>query len=741
LALLAAACSSTGVHEGVATFSAHGSVEQLWLTGATPGARLTLTDGHNATVAAASVDQEGSALFRGLAPGAGYRVHQNENGARSASPQMTVLSTASAPPDTNVYDQTLPTGGYAGHTTDGYGYLTTRDGTKLAIDVKLPGPADRGPYPTVVEYSGYGYADPSGAESSISQIVALFGYAVVDVNMRGTGCSGGVFDYFEPLQSLDGYDVIETVSRQPWTMHHKVGMIGVSYGGISQLFVGATAPPDLAAIAPLSVIDDTATTLYPGGILNSGFAQSWATDRVHDSMAASATTGQAWAWKQIQAGDKTCEANQALRAQTPDLIAKMRANSHYDPKVADPLSPDTFVNKVNVPVFLACQWEDEQVGGHCPELASKFTGTSHKWFTFTNGTHIDSLDPATFNRWYDFLELYVAQRAPHLPDSLKALSAVVFKDTMGVDGVSLPPDSIQAEPDYQHALAAFQGLPEVRVLFDNGAGAAPGAPVPGFEQSFPSLPIPGTQVQTWYFGPGGALLADRSTTAGSDAFNWMPGARPSTDFTGSSSDIWAATPSYQWTPLPDGTAASYVTAPLTHNTVAIGTGSVDLWLQSNQSDTDLQVTLTEVRPDGQEVFVQDGWLRASDRKLDAVSTDTNPVPTFRGADVAGLPSGQWTEVRVPLYYSGHAFRAGSRIRVTVEAPGGDQPFWALGVLNAKGQVIDSIARTPTMPSRLVLGVQNDVNVPTPLPPCPALRGEPCRAYQPFANAPGPSISG
>ena len=29
-------------------------------------------------------------------------------------------------------------------------------------------------------------------------------------------------------------------------------MMGISYGGISQLFVAATRPPHLAAIAPLS---------------------------------------------------------------------------------------------------------------------------------------------------------------------------------------------------------------------------------------------------------------------------------------------------------------------------------------------------------------------------------------------------------------------------------------------------------------------------------------------------------
>ena len=66
------------------------------------------------------------------------------------------------------------------------------------------------------------------------------GFTVVDVNMRGTGCSGGAFDFFEPLQSLDGYDVIETIARQPWVAHHKVGMMGISYGGISQLFTAQT---------------------------------------------------------------------------------------------------------------------------------------------------------------------------------------------------------------------------------------------------------------------------------------------------------------------------------------------------------------------------------------------------------------------------------------------------------------------------------------------------------------------
>ena len=40
-----------------------------------------------------------------------------------------------------------------------------------------------------------------------------------------------------------------------------------------------------------------------------------------------------------------------------------------------------------------------------------------------------------------------------------------------------------------------------------------------------------------------------------------------------------------------------------------------------------------------------------------------------------------------------------------------------------------------MPSSLILPVVPGVNVPTGLPPCPGLRGEPCRDYQPYVNQP------
>src|ERR671937_523553 len=502
-----------------ASFSAHGSVEQVYVTHLASGAQMSLLNPDGQTIRTKQANAQGGLLFRSVPPGTGYRVRLSATGAKSGP--LTVLSTRSAPPSTAIYDQQIP--------SKGYGYLRSRDGIKLAYYVHppedvakaLPGvnppPVPSGPTPTLIEYSGYGYADPAGPQNGISILANLMGFTVVDVNMRGTGCSGGAFDFFEPLQSLDGYDVIETIARQPCVLHHKVGMMGISYGGISQLFTAQTQPPSLAAISPLSVIDQTQTTLYPGGILNTGFAVAWAEDRVHDAEPASPNGGQAWAYKRIQDGDQTCKDNQVLHGEAADLLAKIRANDHYVPSVADPLAPITFVNKINVPVFMACQFTDEQTGGHCPDLAEHFSGTQRKWFTFTNGTHVDSLDPVTFNRWCDFLQLYVAQQAPLAGcAAIHAAAPAIYQEAMGISGVTIPPDPIQLQPTYAGALAAFEKLPSIRVMFDNGAGGQqPGQPQPGFEQSWPSFPIPGTSGRSWYFGPGGSLGDSAPAQAGS----------------------------------------------------------------------------------------------------------------------------------------------------------------------------------------------------------------------------------
>ena len=470
------------------------------------------------------------------------------------------------------------------------------------------------------------------------------GFTVVDVNMRGTGCSGGAYDFFEPLQSLDGYDVVETIARQPWVLHHKVGMMGISYGGISQLFTAQLNPPqpggDLADVGDRQHPDDAVPGRGPQhGLRRRLGPGARRTTRCRPS----ADGGQAWAQQRIQDGDATCRDNQALHPEAIDLMDKIRANAHYVPEVADPLAPVTFVDRIHVPVYMACQWTDEQTGGHCPALAEHMTGTQRKWFTFTNGTHIDALDPQTFNRWYDFLQLYVAQQAPLANAAvIRAAAPAIYQEAMGITGVTLPRDPIQEQLTYHGALTAFESLKPIRVLFDNGAGGPQaGYPNPGYEHSFDAFPIPGTTARSWYLNRDGALADAAPAVSGSDRFTWNATARPFTDFAGDTAGgaggLWTATPTYDWRQSPAGNAVSYLSAPLKQDTTVIGAGALEAWVRTGRPNVDLQATITEVRPDGKETFVQSGWLRAEraqarPRPEHAAGAGPEPARVRRGAD-------------------------------------------------------------------------------------------------------------
>src|SRR5207248_8181050 len=167
-------------------------------------------------------------------------------------------------------------------------------------------------------------------------------------------------------------------------------------------------------------------------------------------------------------------------------------------------------------------------------------------------------------------------------------------------------------------------------------------------------------------------------------------------------------------------------SPLTANTTVIGAGAVKAWVRSSTPNVDLQATVSEVRPDGKETFVQGGWVRADERKLDSQkSTPLEPVLSLRASDVSPMPANKFVPLTIPLYYEGHVYRAGSRIRVTITAPNGDQPIWSFGeTAPRKSFSTVVIAHSKRMPSRLVLPVVPGVEVPTGLPPCPGLRGEP-----------------
>ena len=163
LLLVMTAAGASAQSDAQPTFSAHGSVQQVYVTGMGSGAEMSLVNRHGQTIATQRANGLGGLLFRNVPAGNGYRVRPAGGGVESDP--LTVLSTRPAPPSTDIYNQSIP--------SSGYGYLTTRDGIELAIyvhppqdvanalplpgGIRLPQVGD-GPYPTLIEYSGYGFA-------------------------------------------------------------------------------------------------------------------------------------------------------------------------------------------------------------------------------------------------------------------------------------------------------------------------------------------------------------------------------------------------------------------------------------------------------------------------------------------------------------------------------------------------------------------------------------------------------
>jgi hypothetical protein len=738
VALIAVTLLAGGCGGGGTSFEVRESVEQLHVTHAPPGATVTLVDAAGQTVQTGVADDLGSLMFRKVPPGSGYTISVGTE----TTGRLTVMTEAESQPDPGFYrrQKLVP----------GFNYIETRDGTTLSAYVTMPGPAEEGPYPTVIEYSGYDPSRPrepmAGFEfmceempvlcdppsSNGSVFAAFMGYATVGVNIRGTGCSGGAYDFFETMQLLDGYDVVETVAAQDWVLHHQVGMVGLSYPGITQLFVAKTRPPGLAAITPLSVIGNAATTLLPGGMLNDGFGINW----VDAVLRKAVPYGQGWEQERVDGGDRECAENQLLHGQMIDNVEQARTTKFWVPAEHDRLNPTTFVDRIQVPVFIAGAWQDEQTGPPFFALLDRFTGAPDLRIHVYNGVHPDAFMPAVMSEWFAFLELFVARRRPTLDPLAVAFLPFAYDEVFG-SSLKLPASPWESFGSYEEALAAWRAEPRLRVLFESGAGVAYdlGAPVPTWERSFPAWPPAGQVAVRSYFQPDGTLGADAPTAVeAASSFDLDPEAGHR-DIMADRGDCWDKLPAYDWRQPAPGSAVVFESAALADDVVMLGSGSVDLWLRSTAADADLEVNLTEIRPDGQEMYVQSGWLRASYGGLGADSTELWPNPTLTEDGWAPLVPGEWRQVRVGISGFQHVFRAGSRIRVMVDTPGDSRAEWLFALETFDGTVTHTIGHDATHPSSVVLPVLQGVACPTALPPCPSLRGQQCRSYAPYTNRP------
>ncbi|WP_165797493.1 CocE/NonD family hydrolase [Solimonas fluminis] len=551
------------------------------------------------------------------------------------------------------------------------GYITLRDGVKLHYNLALPD--ERGSFPTVFIYDPY----EAGAARNgpvtrpyVTSFWAQRGYAAIGVNIRGTGCSGGTFVAEDaPQWGRDGAEVVDWIAAQPWS-NGRVGMFGISFTGTSQFAVAALAPTALKAIAPWQVFPDFYRDMaYPGGIYNSVFVTGWGL-LSRPLLQSSGANAEAL-------GDPQCLAH-ILQSLLPNTAANVGLNMLLHPYRDDYWSrdPSTMLPAVRLPTLGCVTWQDSTVTSRAADLFAEDLPRDSTWLVANNGLHggcaVSEDMLMRFYGRYLKAEANGWERTPRLT----LHHEVPPEGDAGIERWTSP-----GRPAWTTSHDRFDGgVQPLRLRLQPGG-------------RLDLEPVAAKETVERYLYP---------SVSANTAYDWL-----------------AAFSRWGWPQLP-GTVLNYTTPPLEQDAEFLGSGSVELWMSTPGTDADVQVTLSEVRPDGQEMYIQNGWLRLSHRHEDAArSTPLRPWHTHRAADARPLVPGEPVLARIPMLPFNHVFRAGSSIRLAIDTPNldhGARPVPAVHAVHL-GENHDST---------LVLGWLRGARAGAALPGCNAVQSQPCR---------------
>ena len=168
-------------------------------------------------------------------------------------------------------------------------YLTMRDSVQLAVNLYLPKGLPEGEKIPLILYQtrywrGGDFRWPfsmlisnfSTDYGKLIEQVILNGYAVMAVDVRGSGASTGSRDYPWTMDEIkDGTELVDWAIAQPWC-NGKVGAAGVSYSGTTAEFLAANMHPAVKCVIPMfSLFDVYDDISFPNGVHFEYFTKNW----------------------------------------------------------------------------------------------------------------------------------------------------------------------------------------------------------------------------------------------------------------------------------------------------------------------------------------------------------------------------------------------------------------------------------------------------------------------------------
>lgn len=470
-----------------------------------------------------------------------------------------------------------------------------RDG--VALEAKRYYPAGGGARPTVLVRSCYGISGPFGL---IGRLFAERGFQVILQNCRGVGGSGGVFRPFFDEQN-DGEDTVNWLAGQAW-FDGNLALWGISYlGNTAWAIANSAAAPKVKAMGlhvTLSNFHDR-TYAYGGFTLQGSIG---------------------WTFTMVEVM-RSKGRNQLLR------IPGMRKTRMLAEKAVDVL-PLKDADRVVSPQD-AAWWQDWM--NHA-EPGDPY------WSPIDYGRAAKSMPAAVMTAgWYDIF----------LPWQVKNFVAAqnAGRDVRLIIGPWMHAAMPGAAESMRETMRLFQeqfGLSarrgaQARVrLFLMGANDW---------RDYPSWPVPGAAVESYFLHAAGLLARGVPSNEGSSKFDYDP-AQPTPSVFGPT--IEGKSGSGDMAPLerrPD--VLLFTSEPLERAVDVIGAVAAEVYLRSNTQHTDVYLCLCDVNAAGLSTNICDGYRR------------------LRPESPAMLDDGCTRKIAVEFWPTAYRFERGHRIRVIV----------------------------------------------------------------------------
>lgn len=568
-------------------------------------------------------------------------------------------------------------------------YLTMRDGTQIAVELFLPRHLTTGDkVPAVVEFTRYWRNFETNFITEIDTNYSKKGFAHVTVDVRGSGASEGVWDFYSPREIGDYKEVIDWVVSQPWS-DGNIAVSGLSYIGGAAIHAAALGHPAVKALSPMfSSWDIYNDTVLPGGLYNHGYFKGWG------DLCNLADLGSVDYFDYVIGKDKIGFVKSFVRGLKP-----------VDSDTDRSFLQETMEKRVgkNLDFYPATKnvvFRDE------PFPVSYGTTSLAEISGYSSLEAIEKSGTAIFmwEGWYDASNAYSALRSFNTLSNDYTLVIGPWGHGLINDVNQYAPDDrgpiVQPEEAYKE-LASFYNS-----VFFGGTGHQ-GKTLRYYTvgkdiwQTTDQWPPKDVTNQDWYFGENHNLSKNRPAAGGNDSYT--------VDFSTQTVEDNRYFLSYTDKVYGDQAEMDtkrlvYTSEPLAQGMEITGTPVISLYLKSTHEDGALFVYLEDVDEKGKVTYITEGAFRMIHRKISEPS-GFDPAGgvehSFEKKDAAPLIPGETTEVTFNLNPISAYIQEGHRIRIAIAGHDGS----AFEKIPASGTPELAILRNVEYASHVILPVR------------------------------------